>query len=135
MQKIIQSSILSFPPRQFRRDPASSYQPTTQSPSFHQPRHTIHFSILSILLILSKTSTHSTQSTRLSSSLSVYFVYSVVQIFASFAFFAARHSQKGAELIDILPLLLSGDDQYFLPRFFRAIGGKACSHETSQHDS
>ena len=41
---------------------------------------------------------------------------------------------KGSELIDILPFLLSGDDQYFLPRFFRAIGGKACSHETSQHD-
>ena len=66
------------------------YQPTTQSPSFHQPRHTIHFSIPSILLILSKTSTHSTQSTRLSSSLSVYSVYFVVQISAPFAFFAAK---------------------------------------------
>ena len=44
----------NIPPRQFSRDPASSYQPTTQSPSFHQPRHTLHFSILSILLILSK---------------------------------------------------------------------------------
>ena len=88
---------------------ASSYQPTTQSPSFHQPRHTIHFSILSILLILSKTSTHSTQSTRLSKPppstrstrlkicylLFVYLVYFVVQFFASFAFFAANHSQKG----------------------------------------
>jgi hypothetical protein len=58
----------------------------------------------------------------------------MVQISAAIAFFAARHSQKGSELIDILPLLLSGDSQYFLPRFFRAIGGKACSHETSQHD-
>ena len=84
---------------------ASSYQPTTQSPSFHQPRHTLHFSILAILLILSKTSTHSTQSTRPSSSLFVYLVYFVVQIFASFAFslttvasakvVAANHSQKG----------------------------------------
>ena len=82
--------ILLPPPRQFCRDPASSYQPTSQSPSFHQPRHTINFSILSILLILSKTSTHSTQSTRLSSSLFVYFVYFVVQISASFAFFAAE---------------------------------------------
>ena len=34
-------SLLSFPPRQFRRAPASSYQPTPQSPSFHQPRHTL----------------------------------------------------------------------------------------------
>ena len=81
--------ILLPPPRQFYRAHASLYQPTTQSPSFHQPRHTIHFSILSILLILSKTSTHSTQSTRPSSSLFVYLVYFVVQFFA---FFAANHS-------------------------------------------
>ena len=58
-------ALCHLPPLQFSRDPASLYQPTTQSPSFHQPRHTLHFSILSILLILSKTSTHSTQSTRL----------------------------------------------------------------------
>ena len=83
-----------LPPQQFHRAHASSYQRTTQSPSFHQPRHTLHFSILSILLILSKTSTHSTQSTRLSSSLSVYSVYFVVQISASFAFFAAT-AQSG----------------------------------------
>ena len=88
---------------------ASSYQPTTQSPSFHQPRHTLHFYILSILVILSKTSTRSTRSTRLSKPppstrstrlkicylLFVYLVYFVVQFFASFAFCAARHSQKG----------------------------------------
>ena len=93
-----------LPPQQFCRAPASSYQPTSQSPSFHQPRHTLHFSILSILLILSKTSTHSTQSTRLSKPppstrstrlkicylLFVYLVYFVVQFFASFAFFAAK---------------------------------------------
>ena len=30
-------SLLSFPPRQFHRNPASLYKPTTQSPSFHQP--------------------------------------------------------------------------------------------------
>ena len=111
-------------PRLFYRAHASSYQPTPQSPSFHQPRHTLHFSILLILLILSKTSTHSTQSTRLSkpppstrstrltiphSSLFVYSVYFVVQIFASFAFslttvasakvVAAIYSQKRSELI------------------------------------
>ena len=73
--------ISALPPRHFCRNPASLHKPTSQSPSFHQPRHTLHFSILSILLILSKTSTHSTQSTRLSSSLFVYFVYFVVQIF------------------------------------------------------
>ena len=33
--------ILLPPPRQIRRDPASFYQPTTQSPPFHQPRHTL----------------------------------------------------------------------------------------------
>ena len=30
-----------LPPQQFYRAHASSYQPTTQSPSFHQPRHTL----------------------------------------------------------------------------------------------
>ena len=68
----------NIPPRQFHRAHASLYQPTTQSPSFHQPRHTRHTLHFSILSILSKTSTHSTQSTRLSSSLFVYLVYFVV---------------------------------------------------------
>ena len=78
-KKIIHFSILSFPPRQFRRDPASSYQPTTQSPSFHKPRHTIQ----------------SQSCPRLLHALHVlhgyyHFVYFVVQFFASFAFFAAE---------------------------------------------
>ena len=30
-----------LPPQQFHRAHASSYQQTTQSPSFHQPRHTL----------------------------------------------------------------------------------------------
>ena len=34
------------PPRQFRRAPASLYQPTSQSPSFHQPRHTLQITLL-----------------------------------------------------------------------------------------
>ena len=40
-KKIIQSPILSSPPRQFRRAHASLHKPTSQSPSFHPPRHTI----------------------------------------------------------------------------------------------
>ena len=31
-----------FPPQQFCREPTSFYQPTSQSPSFHQPHHTLH---------------------------------------------------------------------------------------------
>ena len=68
-----------LPPQQFYLAHASLYQPTTQSPSFHQPRHTIHFSILSILLILSKTSTRSTR-LKICYLLFVYLVYFVVQI-------------------------------------------------------
>ena len=34
-------SLLSSPPQQFCREPPSLYKPTTQSPSFHKPRHTI----------------------------------------------------------------------------------------------
>ncbi len=100
-----------LPPQQFRRDPASLYQPTTQSPSFHQPRHTLHFSILSILLILSKNLytfytaeigywqgeglTTEDGGQRIAvrparPTVSVYSVYFVVQISASFALFAAE---------------------------------------------
>ena len=80
---------------------ASLYQPTSQSPSFHQPRHTLHFSILSILLILfpllhvlhvlhitaacrgfairaNHASERESRAKHHSSSLSAYFVYFVV---------------------------------------------------------
>jgi hypothetical protein len=34
-----------LPPQQFHRAHASLHKPTTQSPSFHRPRHTLHFSL------------------------------------------------------------------------------------------
>ena len=40
-EPILSIAVIVYSPRQIRRAHASSYQPTTQSPSFHQPRHTL----------------------------------------------------------------------------------------------
>ena len=40
-EPILSIAVIVYPPRQIRRAHASLYRPTTQSPSFHQPRHTL----------------------------------------------------------------------------------------------